>query len=308
MADKVFLAYRGTMVAGNAVVLVALAALGVVVARNGSFKHHGSVARRGFLWFQIALWLTVLVYLFALVTTAGSLARYTGVRNSTPVSEMAFERLSIINTFFDVTAAAILMSCIAKLIVGTKAVVKQQKSSKYGTFITAFVALAILMSFIVMVMRQIIVVRYIRDFRLIFSQIRVASGSMDVAAMGLLLIGGLANTIFAWIQRRATRKEAGGVYSKVGNYISAIASIQFFVFAWTFISGIVFTLGFGSRNIDGVGWFLASLFITHISAFVMFWLIYKLGKKQEGGLWDASEAHESAAVPKSSTDISVNHV
>lgn len=264
------------MLAINTVFFVALAALGVVVFRDGSFKHHGSVARRGFLWFQIALWLAVLYVqcatpshlptcltdrccsikrlFFALITSAGNLVRYTGVGNSTPESEMAFERLSIFTTFVSTAGAAILMLCITKLIVGTKAVAKQQKSSKYSIFVTAFVALVVLLSFIVMVLREVIVFRYIWDSRQIFNQIRVAAGAMHVAAIDLLLIGGLANTIFAWIQRGVTRKDAGGVYSKVGTFVSAIASIQLFVFTWTFIGGIIVTLGLGTRNLDFVGW------------------------------------------------------
>jgi len=222
---------------------------------------------------------------------------------------MAFERLSIFTTFVSTAGAAILMLCITKLIVGTKAVAKQQKSSKYSIFVTAFVALVVLLSFIVMVLREVIVFRYIWDSRQIFNQIRVAAGAMHVAAIDLLLIGGLANTIFAWIQRGVTRKDAGGVYSKVGTFVSAIANIQLFVFTWTFIGGIIVTLGLGTRNLDFVGWNLADLFITRISSFVMFWLIYKLGKKEEGGLWDVSDAHGSgSAAPKPSNEISVNHV
>lgn len=60
VVSDVQLAYRATLVATNTVVTAGLIALQVATARNASLKHHSGVARRGFLWYKIALWLTAL--------------------------------------------------------------------------------------------------------------------------------------------------------------------------------------------------------------------------------------------------------
>jgi hypothetical protein len=243
------------------------------------------------------------VFLFNLASSATQLSLYLGTADRS--SQIHTLRLGYINGFLETTALAILMASIARLITGTKMVVKQQGSKAYRIFIDTFAALTILLGFVIMVIRQVVIHTgpfFLRE------DLSLAHGSMSVAVVGLLAIGGLANTISAWIERRGACKEAGGAYRTVGNYIAAIATVHFVVFIWRLLVGILFATVIPSRiYVDPMGWFLAGTFITSIATIAVFFMIYVLGKREEGGLWLTTEPH-GRGVPKSSNEISVSQV
>ncbi|KAK0611835.1 hypothetical protein B0T14DRAFT_571695 [Immersiella caudata] len=294
------LAYEGVVVAANAISFIALAGLGVLVLRNANLKHHSGAVREGFLWFKFALPLTAIVFLFSMAVNATQLAAHASHRRSNSIHNW---RLSYVSSFLDATSLAVLMSSIARLITGTKMAVKQQGGKAYRIFIDVLSVLIILLGFALMVIYQ--VARGNGPFLLREERILVY-GSMGVAIIGLLVIGGLANTISSWIERHGTRRDAGGAYKAVGNYIAAIASVNFLVFIWSVV-GIVFSLLGGAYNWDPIAWFVADTIITRILSVLVFVLIYKLGKRQEGGLW-LTTGPEAQGLPKSSNEISVTQV
>ncbi|KAK0649628.1 hypothetical protein B0T16DRAFT_135009 [Cercophora newfieldiana] len=302
--DPIQLAYRSLLVATNSIVLVGLVALGVVTARNASLKHHSGVARGGFLWYKIALWLTVLFYLLSLAASSAQLHRYLVRGYWTTMLSVHINRLLWFAGWIDTVVLAVLMSCIARLIVGTKMAVQQQGAKGYRIFIDVFAGLIIVLGFAAMVMQQVLYSASRSGFA-VENDVMTFS-ALQVAAVGLLIIGGLANTIFSWIQRSATRKEATGAYKSVGTFISAIATINFVLFVWSFVGNIIFNIVVAPIQ-DPVGWFFTEVFVTRIATVAVLWLIYKLGAKEEGGLWLSTEPHGSG-VPKSSNEISVTQV
>ncbi|KAK4445955.1 hypothetical protein QBC34DRAFT_412549 [Podospora aff. communis PSN243] len=295
--------YEGVRLAANAFSTIVLVWLGVLVARNASLKHHSGPARGGFLLFKIALPLMALVFLFSLASNAVQLSLHLGTTDRS--SQIRTLRLGYINGFLKTTAHAILMASIARLITGTKMAVKQQGSKAYRTFIDIFAALIILLGFVIMVIRQVVIHNgpfFLRE------DLFLAHGSMQVAVVGLLAIGGLANTISAWLERRGARKEAGGAYRTVGNYVAAIATLNFVIFIWSLLVGILFATVIPSTlYVDPMAWSLADTFIINIATIAVFFMIYVLGKREEGGLWLTTEPH-GQGVPKSSNEISVSQV
>lgn len=299
-ANSIYVAFRGTVVAADVITLVALVGLAVVVARDSIFKHHSDVARRGFLFFKIALWISALVYLLMLGDAAWSLAGSI-VNGRGPRYNLHIERLFTVNLWFNIVSLAVMMSCIARLIIGTKMVVKNQGAKAYLIIIDIAAAIVALLAFVAMILRQLTTPYYYLSepsISLIFS-----NNVLHLAVAGLLIIGGILNVIFSWIEHHRTRKEAGGMFRSLGTYVAAIATTQLVVFVFSFVGSLVVTAF--SRNL--LAWMFIELFIQRIGTVVVFFLILKLGKKQENGLWLMSGAG-GLGEPKASNEISVDQV
>lgn len=224
-----------------------------------------------------------------------------GTRRSSQTVHL--DRLIWVENWFDIASLAILLACIARLIVGTKMVVKQQGAKGYRIFIDVVTALVVILSFAGMIMRQIVWEKSFTGFNF-EPNLLTSYSAIQTAVAGLLILGGLVNTVFAWVQAYAAKRQANGIYRGVGSFISAIATVFFVYILWTFVGTILFVVFTGPN--DPTGWFFSDIFITRIAVLVIFYLIYKLGAKEENGLWLTSG--HGTGVPKSSNEISLSQV
>jgi len=194
--------------------------------------------------------------------------------------------------------SAALMGSVAKLITGTKLVVKQATARAYEVFIKILVALVCLLSLAYFIAKQ--VTRTRSDFE---SETEFAMDIIAFIIPCLLILGGLTNVVNAWKEKRATRRLAGGVYRSLGSYIAGIATIHFLIYVWAIIMAVITVVGVGSSETSVVyGVVIANVVVGNWFLYVVLMLIYRLGKKERYGLGSVS-AGAYSGVPSNEHDI-----
>jgi len=211
----------------------------------------------------------------------------------------ALGRMGAVAMLLSNIGSAALMGSVAKLITGTKRVVKQATARAYEVFIKVLVALVCLLSIAHFIARQIMRTRY--DY--FDSETQFAVDIIAFVIPVLLILGGLTNLINAWKEKRATRRLAGGVYSSLGSYIAGIATIHFLIYVWAVIMAVIAAVGPGSSESSVVyGVLIANVVVGNWFLYVVLLLIYRLGKKERYGLGSVS-AGAYSGVPSNEHDI-----
>jgi hypothetical protein len=220
------------------------------------------------------------------------LAYYLGSPGAT---SQAFLRIDAFGSFFTLVANGFLLLCSAELAAGAKAAARNVSTVAFRVIMGVLSGVVVIFSFIYFVYQQY---RYTRRYSGDYDSNRsVDNGLVWVGAISVfVLIGGsFIVLVYSLIQLRATRKYAGGAYSRVGTYVAVIAGLNFLLFVWAVAAS--FLIGFEVTSEPGA-WVIVDAILSRWGTFVILLLIYLLGVKKAGGLWSIPETKADATAPE----------